>query len=293
MSSTRKANSQGNKPKYQENPKDWDYPFPIARDTAKIAVQQKNHCRNLGLWLDRFVSWTDRKDEIQPTDEIKRRKCPPLVERHEKGHEFVELRESWQVIKYFDRWQKMLEAYPKMGYVVENVQAQPSWRVIVGLGAESVLETSIRLHRIYGFPIIPGSAIKGLVRAYAKLVLGKSDDDPELVSICGSPPGKTPQDAGQVIFFDAVPANSPRLKLDVMNPHYSDYYSGGQKPPVDYLSPKPIYFLTVENGSIFYFAVAAPLTHAELAKIAEGWLEDALDKLGIGAKTTAGYGQMN
>jgi len=279
-------------PRSQEKPHGWNYSFPLAIDTANIADRHKNECRNLGLWLDRFVSWTDGKDEdeIQPTDEIKRRKSPPL--RYEKEHEFLELRESEQVIKYSERWENMLDAYSKLGYIPKKFKAQPSWRVIVGLGAESVLETSIRLHHIYGFPIIPGSAIKGLVRAYAKLALAKPDDDPELVSICGSPPGKKPQIAGQVIFFDAVPQNSPHFKLDVINPHYGDYYAGGNKPPADYLSPKPIFFLTVEKGSRFLFAVAAPSAHAGLADKAEYWLKKALDELGIGAKTSAGYGQM-
>ena len=39
-------------------------------------------------------------------------------------------------------------------------------RLIVGLGSGSVLEVSIKLHFIYGFPYIPSSAIKGVLRAY-------------------------------------------------------------------------------------------------------------------------------
>jgi len=37
-------------------------------------------------------------------------------------------------------------------------------RLIVGLGDESVYETSIRLHRNYGVPYIPGSALKGITK---------------------------------------------------------------------------------------------------------------------------------
>lgn len=293
MSNPGKSKRRGSEPKYQKKPNGWDYPFPLAKDTARIVFQHKSYCRNLGLWLDRFVSWADHEDEIQLTDEIKRRKCPPIGDHNDGGDKFLVLRESEQVIEYFDRWQKMLDAYSELGYVVNGFKMQPSWRAIVGLGAESVLETSMRLHNIYGFPIIPGSAIKGVVRAYAKLMLKKTDDDLELISICGSSPGKTPQAAGKVFFFDAVPANSPHLKLDVINPHYSDYYSGNQKPPADYLRPKPIFFLTVERGSMFYFAIATHSTDRELAEKAETWVKDALNTLGIGAKTAAGYGRMN
>lgn len=44
-------------------------------------------------------------------------------------------------------------------------------RLVVGLGDESVYETSIRLHRNYGVPYIPGSALKGVTKHYAILEL--------------------------------------------------------------------------------------------------------------------------
>ncbi|GAB6134921.1 type III-B CRISPR module RAMP protein Cmr6 [Thermococcus prieurii] len=40
-------------------------------------------------------------------------------------------------------------------------------RLVVGLGDESVYETSIRLLRNYGVPYIPGSALKGVTKAWA------------------------------------------------------------------------------------------------------------------------------
>lgn len=287
------------KPKGQVEPEGWPTPFPLASDAAEVAVRYGSRCRNLGLWLDRFVSWTEqdergRKVELQPTGESKRRKCPPLVEiRQEDGREFLAIRDSDHLLRsYCARWQEMLKAYAAQGFTVWAFQAEPAWRMVVGLGAESVLETSIRLHRIYGFPIIPGTAVKGLARAYAHLVLGKPADDPEVIAICGTPPGKTPLKSGHVLFFDAVPGESPRLKLDVMNPHYSEYYRGGNVPPADYLSPVPVYFLTVERGSPFRFAVATRPGYAGLAATTEEWLKGALRELGVGAKTTAGYGYL-
>lgn len=284
--------------KGQGPPEGWPTPFPLASDAAEIAARYGNRCRNLGLWLDRFASWTGqdergRKAELQPTGEIKRRKCPPLETRREGGEEFLVLRASDPFLEdYCARWQEMLKAYTVQGFTVRAFQAEPTWRMVVGLGAESVLETSIRLHRIYGFPIIPGTAVKGLARAYAHLVLEKPPCDPEVVAICGTPPGKTPLRAGHVTFFDAVPGKAPRLKLDVMNPHYSDYYRGGNTPPADYLSPMPVYFLTVEHGSPFHFAIAAHRDGADLAATAEEWLKGSLRDLGVGAKTTAGYGYL-
>ena len=40
------------------------------------------------------------------------------------------------------------------------------WRMVIGLGGEHVLETSMTLHHVYGIPYIPGSAVKGMVRHY-------------------------------------------------------------------------------------------------------------------------------
>lgn len=281
------SKAQQSKSKGQKNPDNWPTHYPLATDTAQIIVKYGDRSLNLGLWLDHFISWTDRdgrgrKAELQPTNETKRRKCPPL--NRQKDNELI--------LRYAERWLQMLQAYASMGFEVRDFSVQPLWRIVVGLGAESVLETSIRLHSIYGIPIIPGSAIKGLVRAYAELILEKSPDNPELVSICGTSPSKAPLEAGKVVFFDAVPSNLPRLKLDVMNPHYGEYYRGGNMPPADYLNPVPVYFLTVEKGSKFSFAVASSSNNANLAKEAECWLKEALIELGIGAKTTTGYGQM-
>ena len=48
----------------------------------------------------------------------------------------------------------------------EDLVLKPDWRMVIGLGNESVYETSMILHHIYGIPYIPGSAIKGVVRSY-------------------------------------------------------------------------------------------------------------------------------
>ncbi len=55
-------------------------------------------------------------------------------------------------------------------HVEEMVAASP---IIVGLAAETPIETAITLHYPYGVPIIPGSALKGLARSYARLVISQ------------------------------------------------------------------------------------------------------------------------
>jgi len=89
-----------------------------------------------------------------------------------------------------------------------------------------------------------------------------------------------------VIFFDAYPFGEIRLKIDVMNPHYSGYYSKGQ-PPADWQTPIPIKFLTVENTK-FHFYLASK--EQNLVEKASSLLLETIQNFGIGAKTSLGYG---
>ena len=99
--------------------------------------------------------------------------------------------------------------------------------------------------------------------------------------------------AGNVIFFDAMPVNGEtNIELDIINPHYPDYYGKGQAPTNDQ-NPSPINFLTVAN-TIFMFALAPRRPEKQEDKEdveqVKKWLQDALKNYGIGGKTSAGYG---
>ena len=47
-----------------------------------------------------------------------------------------------------------------------KIELQPQWRFVLGLGGESVYETSMTLHHIYGIPFLPSSSIKGVLRGW-------------------------------------------------------------------------------------------------------------------------------
>jgi CRISPR-associated protein Cmr6 len=102
--------------------------------------------------------------------------------------------------------------------------------------------------------------------------------------------------AGRAIYFDAIPEKPPRLKLDIMNPHYPDYYGDKKNTeyPTNWQSPNPVFFLTVDEGQEFCFAVGWRGKYDDEAETlrgkAEEWLKEGLLKLGAGAKTSAGYG---
>lgn len=255
--------------------------YPLPKDTRVLAERQRSNCHNLGLWLDRFISYGQRGRDWEITQEAKRR------QRDDGPLNFLatgSLLSAWQ-----SRWQAMLASYRKQDLQVEVFTASPEGRLVVGLGATHVLETAITLHRVYGLPFIPGSGLKGMTRAYAELVEEKNERDREFCRVFGSQREKEEQ-AGEVIFFDAIPAQVPHLKLDVMNPHYSEYYRGGNIPPADWLSPVPVYFLTVERTPFLFAIAARRKTEDGLVGTAVQWLKAALSELGVGAKTAAGYG---
>lgn len=194
-----------------------------------------------------------------------------------------------------------------------SLKMKVAWRMVIGLGASHPQETSMTLHHIYGIPYIPGSAVKGVTRHWTILkfadetakkerkdfyeVVKEIDNALEdgkdlgincneisfrdLINIFG-----TQEQAGKVIFMDAFPAEPPNLKIDIMNPHHPDYYSGN-KPPADWQNPNPIKFLTVEETKFNFNLLSKD---ENLLNKTIKLLFNALSMHGIGAKTSLGYG---
>jgi CRISPR-associated protein Cmr6 len=99
---------------------------------------------------------------------------------------------------------------------------------------------------------------------------------------------------GKVIFFDAFPTSPPKIEVDIMNPHYPDYYNDktGKVAPTDYQSPIPIPFLTVSDCAFQFIIGVRNAEDNHLLAKAKDWLHFALTQRGIGAKTAVGYGYM-
>lgn len=122
------------------------------------------------------------------------------------------------------------------------------------------------------------------------------------------------QTGGLAVFYDAVPdpGTTDLLQVDILNPHYPDYYGSltPNLPPSDDQNPVPVYFLAVRPGAHFIFpfrlapwperptdpageerlAALGPLTRDEARSRLESWLARGLSEWGAGAKTAAGYG---
>lgn len=189
------------------------------------------------------------------------------------------------------RREQALDELRSQGHTVVRLRAEPEWRLVVGLGNRAnPHEIGMSLHGTYGWPIIPGSSLKGLTAAWAAQVTKPGST--EVTGIFG-----TTDQRGSVQFLDAIPAGDPaNVVLDVLTPHHQPYYTSTApqsgrppEPPAEHHNPVPVQFLAVTGA----FAVDLVGRVARQVQQAAEWLIDAADELGAGAKTTSGYGYLN
>jgi CRISPR-associated protein Cmr6 len=186
-----------------------------------------------------------------------------------------------------------------------------------GLGSEHPTENGFAFLWPYGLPYLPGSGIKGVLRAAARELGWPAA---EHLSLFGSdvPDGEGAESQrGVLSFWDAMPViEGERLRVEIMTPHQTHYLqpqaggsrrddksTAGSDSPHDSGNPNPIYFLSVPPRSQFVFRVSCDLDrlgrlapelqqdHRWRLRLQEGF-EHAFEWLGFGAKTAVGYGAM-
>jgi CRISPR-associated protein Cmr6 len=239
---------------------------------------------NISVWLDKYI--VDATHE----DKESRAKFAGQVSDIDAPDEYE---------KFFGHWETALK---QLGAICRRAEVEN--RMAIGLGTEGVLETSVALHRTYGVPYIPGSALKGLAAAFARHYCGDDwqQGKPFHRTVFG-----TTEEAGYVTFFDAlyVPGsgykvhgkNEPKaLHFDVMTVHHRPYYErkqdaqGNYLPPADWDDPTPVPFISATG--MYLIALAAPEGCEAWRDVAFLILEKAFEHEGVGAKTSSGYGRM-
>jgi CRISPR-associated protein Cmr6 len=241
---------------------------------------------NLGLWLDKFIEGQD--SEKKSSDDEKGSFESNLISQAVKIKAFDEYKE------FFERRQDYLaKIKPNVFKAIESES-----RMIIGLSGESVWENSISIHRTYGVPFIPGSALKGLAASYARKYLKEFDKSGKAYEfIFGSQ-----ESAGFIMFHDALllpesafDENKPFLHAEIMTVHHQDYYGvkkdseGKLFPPADWDSPVPINFISASGK---YQLVLTGVEGCEdWLNIVVEILSQAFQEEGIGAKTSSGYGR--
>lgn len=197
-------------------------------------------------------------------------------------------------------------ALARRNRLVENIlggatiEVQTDWRFVSGLGSGHPYETGFTWHRTLAVPYLPGASVKGMMRAWAEQWV-EDESIKEAVTALFGPEEKSPENAaGSLIVFDALPLVKPVIEIDILNPHYKDYYENSDKtPPADYLNPVPVFFLAVAPKQGFSFSIAPrPKAHDTPEQAADALqqgirlLKDALSTIGAGGKTAVGYGTM-
>jgi CRISPR-associated protein Cmr6 len=199
-------------------------------------------------------------------------------------------------------------------------------RLLIHLGRANVLENvGLYAERTTGLPIIPGTALKGVVSTWACWAAHFNPVDgsfaeftknstqrrnftaPEAESarrILGDDNASGSEHAGEVIFLGGFPniflggfPNSPpELGLDIVNPHFDEEVDRrtGEPGVRDKTRLTPNAFLCVEPGTRWRFAFFVRPGVADASALlahTRKWIEEALTQTGIGAKTAAGYGR--
>lgn len=191
----------------------------------------------------------------------------------------------------FERWKSTTAGWENCARLTGKVRG----RLAIGLGIENVHEIGCRLHATYGTPVIPGSSLKGLLRAglrkmpeYAAHVtplFGSAEESDE--------GGSEGHQKGAVDVFDAwwIPESGRSgLAPDVITVHHPSYYGG--KPgaaPDDREAPVPNHYLTVTGSFYFVFVVRAE--DSKWANFVGDAAKSFLSMEGIGAKRSSGYGR--
>jgi CRISPR type III-B/RAMP module RAMP protein Cmr6 len=171
-------------------------------------------------------------------------------------------------------------------------------RMIVDHAGGVLENANLCIHRHYGFPYIPGSAVKGIARhaAWCEWADGGGNEEiaKNIAKVFGCPTGEKALDSvlkqlniaeqsGSVSFLPAYPTdNKWKLVVDVLTSH------GG----CDTKNPIPIFFPAVEKGATFSFSIV-PIngrSSEEDLAFAVKYLQQGLTNNGVGAKTAAGYG---
>ncbi len=263
---------------------------------------------NFGLWLDKYLP-------LDPVNyELKKERRDTVLRGYFTARDLGRPR-SWRstaTCEYLARQSETCKLLYRAGHYLEFT-ATLNGRLIIDFARLSTLESGLSWHATLGVPRIPGSALKGLLRAalrpeipadQLRELFGAPDlEQSKSKSKSKSKSSQTEHTRGRLVLHDALPEDGEfQLGLDVLTPHFSDYYGGkGNTAPADWLSPVPQTFLTVVKTSFRVVigllpplganADPAPTATAKLLKIVEDALKEAMRIEGLGAKRAVGYGR--
>jgi len=286
--------------------------IPVHKKAADL-VKKDFKTGNFGLYFNKYVNLSQKGNEafkigdneinawLDKYNDLKQTAKALLEQRHHDQADFLQNMQA----KGFET------------VVVTAILISP---MMVGMGESHPSENGLLFDRNMGVLYIPAGSIKGLARLshVVRNVLQDEngnwkpeDEIAKLLTTTGNeldesrPETNIPlmfglggdKDArrGGVVFLDAFPKSLPTMKVEIMNPHYPDYYKTQKRGPTEDQDPNPIKFLAVDQGTQFIFrAVVTDKKHGkDIRKLLESAIEQALTMEGVGAKTAVGYGRFS
>lgn len=232
---------------------------------------------NAGLWYDKFCDqWTTTPWSMQAGGQGANPKLSWINTLAGRGHGVADRLEE-----YTNRLIRL--SFQQGG---RSLVFRAESRFVTGLGRSHPVENGFAWHHTLGTPYLPGSSIKGMVRAWAEKQADPTPDSSIIKRVFGAP-----GQAGAISFLDALPITPVEVEADVLTPHTAAW--SPSNPPGDWCSPGPVPFLVTAAGLRLLFTVV-PCGKAAAGDLdqVESWLTEALTWAGAGAKTAVGYGRM-
>ncbi|MBW2146271.1 MAG: type III-B CRISPR module RAMP protein Cmr6 [Deltaproteobacteria bacterium] len=278
--------------------------FHVSTETWKCATDYKKSRGSTGL---------DLRDNMEISIKLFNEKKITLSGKTGQWN----CRETLVALKHrHEALEECVRAFEKLGYKYIKREVPLKTPLVIGLGNEHPTEKGFRFDWSLGIPVIPASSIKGVVRlAFLVNQLNKFDSLEQARCFWNNVKKRKLQgDAlclfgladekeawrGKVIFLDAYPATLPKLKPEIMNCHYPDYLTKGQRGPTEDQSPNPQKFWAVDTINredkplkfVFRLLLHKDLTgRQECRDSLEEALKAALEEHGLGAKTAIGHGR--
>lgn len=257
---------------------------------------------NQGLWFERFFDqYNDQQQWATPKPD-------------------TQANSTWlQGFKKAGKPDQLANHTQAQTRLINSLQGQDhlfkaSGHFVTGMGNTHPVENGFAWHPTLGVPYLTGAAVKGLIRSYIENWLDDSQENKQalLLQWFGSI-DKDPKinggnmQAGELIFFDALPIQPVTLGVDIMTPHMGKWYEKGGsdkdvgKPdavPADWHDPVPVVFLVAKEVTLLFSFALRQYPDADskrpaidLADVADV-LNRALEQAGAGGKTATGYGGM-
>lgn len=256
---------------------------PLYADILEKQPWKKKQNAHMGLVVDKFADgwyWSDGILEFAKSQPVKSTSPKSWldmfpVECGSKAHLNDACQQQRKLIRALD------------GKIIPLCNTS---RFVTGTGRNHPLENGMTWHHTLGTPYLPGSSLKGLLRAWCR-----EEETQEAKTKIDNWFGATTQ-VGKFILLDMIPKTPLQVEVDIMTPHYGPYYQDKDKniPPAEWHDPNPIPFLVVQANATWQLGIIPGPQHRGISdddlQLLNDYLENALQILGAGAKTASGYG---